>query len=138
MPTTGDGWLERATEVIGKRINTYAASEVRFNLMALCSDRMAALGAELAAQEAIATSSAEAARGDAQQRIAQLQVEMADERDKRARWAFENAMRRHNNVSLMHALLLELAKAGKLDERIAAAKKTAAERKEKRRAAQKG
>jgi len=29
---------------------------------------------------------------------------------------FENSLRRHNHVGLMHALLLELAKAGKLDE----------------------
>ena len=103
--------------------------------MALCSDRLAALSADLAAQEAIATSSAETAKDDAQRRIAQIQVDIADERDKRSRWLFENAMRRHNTVGLAHALLLELAKAGKLDERIEAAKKTAVERKARRQAA---
>jgi ubiquitin carboxyl-terminal hydrolase L5 len=35
---------------------------------------------------------------------------------------FENEMRRHNHVGLVHALLVKLAEKGQLDERIEAAK----------------
>ena len=45
---------------------------------------------------------------------------------------FENSLRRHNYVGLIHALLLALAKAGKLDAAKEGAKKALQERIEKR------
>ncbi|KAL0579761.1 hypothetical protein V5O48_002255 [Marasmius crinis-equi] len=45
---------------------------------------------------------------------AELVVKIANENHKRERWAFENSLRRHNHVGLVHGLLVALAKAGKL------------------------
>lgn len=47
---------------------------------------------------------------------------------------FENSLRRHNHVGLVQALLLALAKAGKLAPEEEAAKKTMKERLEQRKA----
>jgi ubiquitin carboxyl-terminal hydrolase L5 len=44
---------------------------------------------------------------------------------------FENSLRRHNHLGLLHALLLGLAKAGKLDAAKEGAKKAMRERKER-------
>ena len=41
---------------------------------------------------------------------------------------FENSLRRHNHIGFIHALLLALAKGGKLEEAKENAKKTLAER----------
>jgi ubiquitin carboxyl-terminal hydrolase L5 len=48
-------------------------------------------------------------------READLAQGLADEHTKRDRWAFENSLRRHNYVGLIHSLTLALAKAGQLD-----------------------
>jgi ubiquitin carboxyl-terminal hydrolase L5 len=45
---------------------------------------------------------------------------------------FENSLRRHNHVGLVYALLLELAKAGKLEPAKEEAKKIMRERVEKK------
>lgn len=47
-----DDWLERVGPLIQARIERYAASEIRFNLMAVCADRRESLGAQLAALQA--------------------------------------------------------------------------------------
>ena len=45
---------------------------------------------------------------------------------------FENSLRRHNHIGLIHALLTALAKAGKLDEAKESAKKALTERRAKK------
>jgi len=40
---------------------------------------------------------------------------ISNENAKREAWAFENSLRRHNHVGLVHALILALAKSGQLD-----------------------
>jgi ubiquitin carboxyl-terminal hydrolase L5 len=47
---------------------------------------------------------------------------------------FENSSRRHNHIGLVHALLLALAKAGKLDSAKADAQRVMQERLERQRA----
>lgn len=46
-------------------------------------------------------------------------------------WQFENSLRRHNHVGLVHALLLGLARMGKLDAAKENAKQKMKERKQK-------
>ena len=47
---------------------------------------------------------------------------------------FENSLRKHNHLGMMHALLLALAKAGRLDAVAEGAKKTMVERRQKQKA----
>jgi ubiquitin carboxyl-terminal hydrolase L5 len=60
--------------------------------------------------------------------------QFSNENSKRERWAFENSLRRHNHIGLVHALLLALAKAGKLDSAKADAQRVMQERLERQRA----
>ncbi|KAJ3733778.1 hypothetical protein DFJ43DRAFT_1066690 [Lentinula guzmanii] len=102
---TGEGWLSRAREVIENRIATYPPGALDFSLLALRDDPLPLLQAELAKLQT-AGKQAEAA---------ELVVKLESETSKRNRWNFENSIRRHNHVGLVHALLVTLAKAGRLE-----------------------
>ncbi|KAJ3754075.1 hypothetical protein EV360DRAFT_87180 [Lentinula raphanica] len=102
---TGEGWLSRAREVIENRIATYPAGALDFSLLALRDDPIPALQAELAKYQAAGK----------QTEAAELVVKLESENFKRNRWNFENSLRRHNHVGLVHALLVALAKAGGLE-----------------------
>ncbi|KAJ3867951.1 ubiquitin carboxyl-terminal hydrolase [Lentinula novae-zelandiae] len=102
---TGEGWLSRAREVIENRIATYPPGALDFSLLALREDPLPLIQAELAELQA-AGKQAEAAG---------LVVKLESETSKRNRWNFENSLRRHNHVGLVHSLLVALAKAGKLE-----------------------
>ncbi|KAJ3892416.1 hypothetical protein GG344DRAFT_87736 [Lentinula edodes] len=102
---TGEGWLSRAREVIENRIATYPPGALDFSLLALREDPLPLIQAELAELQA-AGKQAEAA---------DLVVKLESETSKRNRWNFENSLRRHNHVGLVHSLLVALAKAGKLE-----------------------
>ena len=119
---------------------------MEFNLLALRDDPLPTLRAQLSAAQAA---------GDGV-READLAQGLADEHAKRDRWAvrivflphflcqrlhipsalkFENSLRRHNYVGLIHSLTLALAKAGQLDAAVGGArtamKKRIEERKKK-------
>ncbi|KAI9510917.1 ubiquitin-specific protease [Russula earlei] len=100
-----EGWVARAREVIEARIATYPAGSLEFSLLALHDDPLPTLQTELAEAQA---------SGDVD-REAGLAQQLADEHSKRERWAFENSLRRHNYVGMIHSLTLALAKAGRLD-----------------------
>ncbi|KAJ3988837.1 hypothetical protein F5890DRAFT_260133 [Lentinula detonsa] len=102
---SGEGWLSRAREVIENRIATYPPGALDFSLLALRDDPLPLLQAELAKLQT-AGKQAEAA---------ELVVKLESETSKRNRWNFENSIRRHNHVGLVHALLVALAKAGRLE-----------------------
>ncbi|KAH9986748.1 ubiquitin-specific protease [Russula compacta] len=93
------------TSVIEARIATYPAGSLEFSLLALHDDPFPTLQVDLADAQA---------SGHAD-READLAQRLADEHAKRERWAFENSLRRHNYVGMIHALALALAKAGRLD-----------------------
>ncbi|KAH9979089.1 hypothetical protein BGW80DRAFT_1435352 [Lactifluus volemus] len=103
----GEGWVSRARGVIEARIATYPAGSVPdFSLLALHEDPLSTLQTELA----------EAQSSGDDPREADLTQRLVDEHAKRDRWAyFENSLRRHNYVGLIHSLTLALAKAGRLD-----------------------
>lgn len=115
-----------------------------FSLLAIRDDPLPAL--QLRLQQAQGSgNSAEAA---------EIMSTISNENSKRERWAvgilisasslwlihfttffqFENSLRRHNHVGLVHALLVALAKGGKLSQAQEQAKKTMQERIEKRKA----
>ncbi|KAA1478129.1 hypothetical protein DENSPDRAFT_845331 [Dentipellis sp. KUC8613] len=101
----GEGWTKRAREVIEARIATYPPGALEFSLLALHDDTLPRLEQQLAESEA---------SGD-QLTAAEVSQQIANEKSKRQRWAFENSLRRHNHFGLIHALLLALAKGGQLD-----------------------
>ncbi|KAJ3521504.1 hypothetical protein NMY22_g12289 [Coprinellus aureogranulatus] len=63
-----------------------------------------------------------------------LLAALDNENAKRERWAFENSLRRHNHVGLVHGLLKVLAKSGNLSQAEVKAKEAMRKRIEQRRA----
>jgi len=120
----GEGWAGKAREVVESRIATYTPGSLEFSLLALHDDSLPALQEQLNAAQAA---------GD-QSVLAELIQKVSDENAKRERWAFENALRRHNHMALMHAILKLLAKTNKLDAAKEGAKTKMAESYEKAKA----
>lgn len=124
--------MDKAREVLEARMASYASGEVGFNLMAIVQDRVAALSEDIIRHQAIMSSVAdETAKNDCIGQIARLQADLSDEQVKRARWQTENILRRNNLTSMSVALLEELARAGKLQEQVEAAKQTMAVKRQK-------
>jgi len=117
----GEGWAAKAREVIEARIATYPAGSVHFNLLAIRGDPLPELRSHLeAAKAAGETGTAEV-----------LSDQIHLEEQKRSAWAFENSVRSHNHLGLIHALLVGLAQSGGMEKATAAAKAKFQERKEK-------
>ncbi|EIM80015.1 uncharacterized protein STEHIDRAFT_106024 [Stereum hirsutum FP-91666 SS1] len=121
----GEGWIGKAREVIEARIATYPAGALEFSLLALHDDNLPALQAQLEQLQAA---------GDTMmaEEVGQM---VANEAAKRQRWDFENSLRRHNHLGLIHALLLAMAKSGTLDKAVDGARTVMKTRVEARRAA---
>ncbi|KAJ8521168.1 hypothetical protein ONZ45_g2085 [Pleurotus djamor] len=122
-PESGEGWLQKAREVIEARIATYPDGALEFSLLALRDDPLPTLQVQL--------SQAQASGREAD--AAEIVVKLANENAKRDRWAFENSLRRHNHTGLVHALLLALAKTGRLEPATVEAKQVMKTRLEQRR-----
>lgn len=120
----GEGWLKTAREVIAARINTYPDGALEFSLLALREDPLPTLQSQL--QQYQTAGHSEAASG--------IAARISNENSKRERWAFENSLRRHNHMGLVHALLVALAKSGKLAKAEEDAKTIMSERIEKKKA----
>lgn len=105
VPAEGgrDAWLRVACPVIQQRIEKYAASEIRFNLLALIRNRIDAY------QEQLAQLVEQEQTSEVAQLVAQLQADIAGEEHKRANWAAENVRRKHNYIPLIVELLKSLA-----------------------------
>ncbi|KAJ3497152.1 hypothetical protein NLJ89_g10388 [Agrocybe chaxingu] len=101
---SGEGWLKTAREAIEARINTYPVGALEFSLLALRDDPLPSLQSQLEHYQATGDSSS----------ASEVFSKISNENAKRERWAFENSLRRHNHVGLVQALLLALAKGGKL------------------------
>ncbi|KIY43303.1 ubiquitin-specific protease [Fistulina hepatica ATCC 64428] len=121
---SGEGWLEKAREVIEARIATYPMGALEFSLLALRDDPLPALEKRL--QE---LRDAGMEHGDT---AADVGMRIANETSKRERWAFENSLRKHNHVGLVHALLLAMSKAGRLEAAKETAKQTMRQRVERK------
>lgn len=101
-----DAWLQVACPVIQSKIEKYAASEIRFNLLALVKNRIQAFEEQLAALVE--------AGGDEQQ-MAQIQADLAAEHQKRETWKQENLRRKHNYIPFIIQLLKTLAEKKQLE-----------------------
>ncbi|POM63173.1 Ubiquitin carboxyl-terminal hydrolase, partial [Phytophthora palmivora] len=101
-----DSWLQVACPVIQKRIEKYAASEIRFNLLALMRNRIQTYEEQL--QAIIET-------GGSEQQAAQIQADLAAEQQKRENWALENKRRKHNYIPFIIQLLKTLAEKKQLE-----------------------
>ncbi|KAJ7287755.1 ubiquitin carboxyl-terminal hydrolase [Mycena rebaudengoi] len=121
---TGEGWVKKAREAIEARISTYPVGALEFSLLALRDDPLPSLQSQLNALQS----------GNQHSEAAEIVVKISNENSKRERWAFENSLRRHNHVGLVHALALALAKAGKLEAAKESAKKIMKEKIEARKA----
>ncbi|KAJ6602201.1 ubiquitin carboxyl-terminal hydrolase [Mycena sp. CBHHK59/15] len=121
---SGEGWVKNARETIEARIATYPAGALEFSLLALRDDPLPSLQRQLSTLQSTNQHS----------EAAEIVLKISNENSKRERWAFENSVRRHNHVGLVHALAVALAKAGKLEAAKDAAKKVMKERIEARKA----
>ncbi|KZT18715.1 cysteine proteinase [Neolentinus lepideus HHB14362 ss-1] len=102
----GEGWIAKAREVVEARIATYPQGSLEFSLLALREDPLPIIQSRLKQLQ-------DAGRGNDSE-AAELFVRLSNENSKRERWAFENSVRRHNHLGFIHALLVAMAKAGKL------------------------
>ena len=109
-------WYSIARNAIQQRMD--ASPEIKFNLMAVVSDRRTLLEEQLRET------------GDSS-----LEEELARQHAKRAQWKSENERRRHNYVPLCVELIKELARKGSLPQLISeAGEKVLAKREKKRKA----
>ncbi|TFK25557.1 ubiquitin-specific protease [Coprinopsis marcescibilis] len=118
----GEGWLKTAREVIEARINTYPMGALEFSLLALRDDPLPSLQVQLQQAQASGNHAVES----------EVVSRISNENAKRERWTFENSLRRHNHVGLVHGLLAALASVGKLSQAEAKAKDTMKQRIQKR------
>jgi ubiquitin carboxyl-terminal hydrolase L5 len=86
-PCTTQEFPNKIIPVLQRRIARYPQNEIRFNLMACCRDL------RIRAREI----------GD--------EDDLEDQEDKRARWLYENSLRRHNFVGFVGELLKGVVKA---------------------------
>ncbi|KAH7916519.1 hypothetical protein BJ138DRAFT_995525 [Hygrophoropsis aurantiaca] len=117
-----EGWLKKAREVIEHRIGTYPTGVLEFSLLALRDDPLPSMQAQLKVLQEVGKES----------EANDIIVRLSNENAKRERWAFENSLRRHNHMGLVHALLLAFARAGTLDTVKEGAKKVMKTRIERR------
>jgi len=113
-------WLATARTAIQARIDKYAATEIKFNLMGVVNDRRPVLRTKLAHLRA-------AGLDDSSDEVAALLAELAGEEEKRARWKVENERRQHNYLPFCMELIRSLAGSGKLPDIVRKANERQAE-----------
>lgn len=114
----GKAWMKVARERIQHRIAAYAASEIKFNLLAVVEDQRMSIRKKLEGLEA----------GSSEARV--LEEDLLLEEQKRKEWEQENERRQHNYVPFILELLSSLASKGNLREMVDSAEKKDAEKKE--------
>lgn len=117
LPDSGD-WLDLARPIIEARMAKYQAGEVHFNLMALVQDKIMRYTKELA----LLTEA-----GD-QAGMAECQMNLTEEEERRKTWRKENVRRRHNYLPFIVELLKGLANHDQLLPVFERAKEKAVER----------
>ncbi|MCL4141788.1 UNVERIFIED_CONTAM: hypothetical protein GTU68_056241, partial [Idotea baltica] len=106
-------WLKVVQPVIQQRIQKYSEGEIRFNLMALVSDRkMIAKKRINELQQEIEENGM--ATTDQSEDLLRFKSILEEEEGKRMRWKVENVRRKHNYIPLIINMLKILAKEGQL------------------------
>ncbi|KAK4052342.1 hypothetical protein OIV83_002144 [Microbotryomycetes sp. JL201] len=106
-----EDWTNRARQVIQERISTYPAGELMFNLMAVTA-RPSFLRNKIQQAEASASGFDVAAEKAELERI----------ETRLSEWDIDTTLKRHNHIGLVTAVLKELARTDKLNDRISAAR----------------
>ena len=106
----GEDWTAVVAPALQARVESYGG-EIRFNLMALCRNRVEALEEQLAALGGPGAPGTEGIEDD-----------LDAERLKHARWRDENLRRKHNYIPFLFNYLQRLAARGKLEALIARAR----------------
>lgn len=105
-------WTDVVRPIIEKRIQRYSEGEIHFNLMAIVSDRKMIYERNL--EELQKQVDAAAANDSLQEEIANLQLLIEEETNKRRQYKIENIRRKHNYLPLIVEILKLLAQDGKL------------------------
>uniref|UniRef100_A0A7N9AZM0 Ubiquitin carboxyl-terminal hydrolase n=1 Tax=Mastacembelus armatus TaxID=205130 RepID=A0A7N9AZM0_9TELE len=111
-----DDWISAVRPVIEKRIQKYSEGEIRFNLMAIVSDRkmiyerkITELQTQLAEEEPMDTDQSSTFLSSIQSEIAKYQLLIEEENQKLKRYKIENIRRKHNYLPFIMELLKTLA-----------------------------
>uniref|UniRef100_A0A674G9I3 ubiquitinyl hydrolase 1 n=1 Tax=Taeniopygia guttata TaxID=59729 RepID=A0A674G9I3_TAEGU len=111
-----DDWISAVRPVIEKRIQKYSEGEIRFNLMAIVSDRkmiyeqrIAELQQQLAQEEPMDTDQSSNMLSSIQSEVAKYQMLIEEENQKLKRYKIENIRRKHNYLPFIMELLKTLA-----------------------------
>ncbi|XP_040593706.1 ubiquitin carboxyl-terminal hydrolase isozyme L5 isoform X4 [Mesocricetus auratus] len=111
-----DDWISAVRPVIEKRIQKYSEGEIRFNLMAIVSDRkmiyeqkIAELQRQLAEEEPMDTDQGSTVLSAIQSEVARNQMLIEEEVQKLKRYKIENIRRKHNYLPFIMELLKTLA-----------------------------
>ncbi|KAK0149143.1 Ubiquitin carboxyl-terminal hydrolase isozyme L5 [Merluccius polli] len=96
-----DDWINAVRPVIEKRIQKYSEGEIRFNLMAIVSDRKM--------DEPMDTDQSSTFLSSIQSEIAKYQLLIEEENQKLKRYKVENIRRKHNYLPFIMELLKTLA-----------------------------
>jgi len=117
---THEEWLKHAATAVTERIARYAATEQRFNLMAIIRNRQDIFRERLAEKQAcILDLKKDKQREDdvvkEEMQVEEIQAALANEEEKRRRWHSENVRRRTDYTPFAFQLLKQLGAMGKLD-----------------------
>mmetsp|Transcript_16552 Transcript_16552/g.19172 ORF Transcript_16552/g.19172 Transcript_16552/m.19172 type:complete len:350 (+) Transcript_16552:115-1164(+) len=103
------GWIQVARSAIQDRISKYAATEIKFNLMALTGDKRMNIQSKI-------SSLLQSGLEESDEAVGMLRADLARENQQREQWKEENERRRHNYLPLCVELLKGLAASGTLPE----------------------
>jgi len=103
----GEDWTDNVRPIIEARMQKYQQGEIHFNLMAIIQDRTLRYNNQLKALSGMSIDSQMA-------EVARIEMLLAEEENKRAKWKTENIRRRHNYLPLIMELLRSLASRGEL------------------------
>ncbi|XP_012582355.1 PREDICTED: ubiquitin carboxyl-terminal hydrolase isozyme L5 isoform X2 [Condylura cristata] len=110
-----DDWISAVRPVIEKRIQKYSEGEIRFNLMAIVSDRKMIYEQKIAelqrqlAEEPMDTDQGSNMLSAIQSEVAKNQMLIEEEVQKLKRYKIENIRRKHNYLPFIMELLKTLA-----------------------------
>lgn len=104
-----NAWLKVAKNAIQDRIERYASSEIKFNLMAIVRDKRVDLVKKL-------NFLTESGESEESEDVKQIKMLLSCEEEKREQWKLENNRRKHNYLPFCVELLKALASSGKLPE----------------------
>ncbi|XP_069497176.1 ubiquitin carboxyl-terminal hydrolase isozyme L5 isoform X2 [Ambystoma mexicanum] len=115
-PCNQEDWISAVRPVIEKRIQKYSEGEIRFNLMAIVTDRkriyeekIAYLRLQLSEEEPMDTDQSSALVSSLQSEVRKYQLFIEEENLKLKRYKIENIRRKHNYLPFIMELLKTLA-----------------------------